>query len=544
MKSNSYWEERSNLRMASYHKNSDETIYKINNAYDRALEDINKDINKIFFKFQSDSGLSISEIKALLNSKIPAKELESIISKINGIEDNELKRSLMAQLNANAYKARITRLEALKESIRINTAKVADIQLKQGELSYINSINDAYYKNIYDIQKGIGLGFDFSPMPIDRIEEILKNNWSGKHYSERVWGNTEVLAKKLEETITSGLMQGKSSKKMTLELEELSQYGKMASERLIRTETTYVTNAAEKESYKECGIDKYVFVATLDLRTSALCREHDKEIYEVSKGVPGENLPPLHPWCRSTTIAYMGDEWYKNFRRRARDPETGKTYTVPGDMKYKEWYDKFVIDKYGEQKAETFQKMIRNKASDRKQYNKYKEVLGKEVPKSFTDFRELKYNDKEAWERLSYKYKLETVYNLDRLKHTENFASKGAIKHILEGEVNKRGKAVGFHMENMPTKRGIIIESTRTNPDKNGIYNAKVKVDGVIKDAKSSFFPVNMIPQQIVNAINQAYSTMSPFRGALMKGNTEFGFDIGMYLDEDSKIITAFPIKI
>jgi SPP1 gp7 family putative phage head morphogenesis protein len=411
MKSNSYWEDRSNLRMASYHKNSDETIYKINNAYDKALDDINRDINKIFFKFQSDSGLSIAETKGLLNSKIPKKELESIRSKINGIEDKELKKSLMAQLNANAYKARITRLEALKESLSINTAKVADVQLKQGELSYINSINDAYYKNIYDIQKGTSLGFDFSPMPVDKVEEVLKNNWSGKHYSERVWGNSQVLAEKLKETITAGLMSGKSSRRMALELAELSEYGKMASERLIRTETTYIANAAELESYKECDINKYVFVATLDLRTSTVCREHDGKIYEVNKGMSGENLPPLHPWCRSTTIAYMGAEWYNNLKRRARDPETGETYTVPGNMKYDEWYKQHVVDKYGEQKAETFQKMIRNKASDRKQYSKYKEILGKDAPKSFTGFRELKYNSIEEWNDLKHNYRIKEIAN-------------------------------------------------------------------------------------------------------------------------------------
>jgi SPP1 gp7 family putative phage head morphogenesis protein len=404
-KSNPYWSDRANLRMASYHRNSDETIYKINNAYDKALEDINSDINKIFFKFQSDSGLSIAETKGLLNSKIPTKELESIRSKINGIEDKELKRALMAQLNANAYKTRITRLEALKESLRINTTKVADIQLKQGELRYIDSINNAYYKNIYDVQKGTSLGFDFSLMPVNDIEEILKNNWSGKHYSERVWGNSQVLAEKLKETITAGLMSGKSSRRMALELAELSEYGKMASERLIRTETTYIANAAELESYKECDINKYVFVATLDLRTSTVCREHDGKIYEVNKGMSGENLPPLHPWCRSTTIAYMGAEWYNNLKRRARDPETGETYTVPGNMKYDEWYKQHVVDKYGEQKAETFQKMIRNKASDRKQYSKYKEILGKDAPKSFTDFRELKYNNSEGWKDLKHNYK-------------------------------------------------------------------------------------------------------------------------------------------
>lgn len=525
--------------MTSYHKDSDETINKINNAYDKALEDINKDINKIFFKFQSDSGLSIAEAKELLNSKIPTKELESIRSKINGIEDKELKRSLMAQINANAYKARMTRLEALKESIYINTKLAADAEIKQSTKLYTDNINKAYYTNLFDIQKGLGIGFNVAQMPLGTIQEILKNNWSGKHYSERVWGNSEVLAQKLEEVITSGLMSGKSSRRMAQELQDMTDYGKFAAERLVRTETTYVTNMAELESYKELGIDKYIFLATLDLRTSPMCREYDGKIIEVSKGVPGCNLPPLHPYCRSTTRAYF--ENMERLQRRARDPDTGKTYIVPGDMKYQEWYNKFVVDKYGEQKTETFQKRINNKASDRKQHSKYKEILGKEVPKSFANFQELKYNDKEAWERLSYKYKLETVYNLDRLKHTENFASKGAIKHILEGEVNKRGKAVGFHMENMPTKKGKIIENTRSEANDNGIYSAKVIIDGVPKMAKSTFFPTNMTPQQIVNAINEAYINKKATSRDEFVGNTSYGFDIGMYFNDKGKITTAYP---
>ena len=393
MKSNQYWKDRANERMAEYHKNSDKTIFKINNAYDKAIEDITNDINKIFYKFATDGDLSEEDARILLNSKIPKKELDEIRAKINFIEDADLKKYLMSQLNADAYKARITRLEALKESIYINTKKAADVELQQSQLGYINNIKESYYRNIYDIQKGTGIVTDFTTLPVNAIEEILKNNWSGKHYSERVWGNSDVLASKLEEVITSGLMRGKNSKKMATELADLSDYGKMAAERLVRTETTYVTNMAELESYKELDIDKYIFVATLDLRTSPMCREMDGKIIEVSKGIPGENLPPLHPWCRSTTRAYFEGMTRK---RRARDPETGKNYIIE-DMDYKEWYQKCVVDKYGEQKAETFQKMIRNKASDRKQFNKFKEVLGKDSPKTLKDFQELKYNDIEEW---------------------------------------------------------------------------------------------------------------------------------------------------
>ena len=174
----------------------------------------------------------------------------------------------------------------------------------------------------------------------------------------------------------------------------------LLAERIIRTETTYISNAAEIESYKECGIDKYVFIATLDLRTSKQCREKDKKIFNVKDAETGVNLPPLHPYCRSTTIAYKDEETLNNLKRRARDPETGKTYILPSNMNYQEWYDKFVVDKYGKDKTEVFEKMIKNKSSDREQLKRFKKVLDNESPKTLKEFQDLKYNNSKEWKDL------------------------------------------------------------------------------------------------------------------------------------------------
>ncbi|BDC01580.1 hypothetical protein CP118TE_12890 [Clostridium perfringens E] len=390
--------------MSSYHKNSDETIFKINKAYDKAIADINSDIKKIFNKYAIEYKLSKTEARQLLNSYIHAKDLKSIRDKIKYIQDEDLKKYLMAQLNYSPYKARITRLEALKESIYINTKLLSQEELKLSTSDYIDNMKDAYYRNIFDIQKGIGLGFTFSEMPTDFIKEVLRNKWSGKNYSQRIWKNSDVLAERLEKVITSGLMSGKSSKRMAKELDDLSNCGKFASERLIRTETTYVTNMAEIESYKECDIDKCVFLATLDLRTSKICREMDGKILIVGKANPGVDLPPLHPFCRSTTIAYLGKETLERFQRRARDPVTGKNYIIK-NMNYNEWYEKFVVNKYGQGKTEVLEKMIKNKASDKKQYAKYKDSLSELLPKNFNDFQKLKYNSPDIWS------KIKDVYN-------------------------------------------------------------------------------------------------------------------------------------
>ena len=85
-----------------------------------------------------------------------------------------------------------------------------------------------------------------------------------------------------------------------------------------------MANAAEMESYKEADIDKYQFLATLDMRTSKVSQKLDLQIFNVKDARPGKNMPPMHPHCRATTIVYFDDDTTADIGRRARDPETGK----------------------------------------------------------------------------------------------------------------------------------------------------------------------------------------------------------------------------
>ena len=43
-------------------------------------------------------------------------------------------------------------------------------------------------------------------------------------------------------------------------------------------------------------------------------------------------------------------------------------------MQKNKWYKQHVVNKCGKDKADELEKMIKNKASDRKRYSKYKEV--------------------------------------------------------------------------------------------------------------------------------------------------------------------------
>ncbi len=141
------------------------------------------------------------------------------------------------------------------------------------------------------------------------------------------------------------------------------------------------------------------------------------------------------------------------------------------------------------------------------------------------------------------------TYSMDdlaNLKHTENFTEKSMI-HIFEGDINKKGRAGGYHYDMVEGTSGNIIEGTKGPALSDaGIYEAKVEVNGTFKKAnggKSTFFPDHMSPQEVVDAINEAYSNKIYQEGSrgVYVGNIKEGIKIRMVLTDDGKIITAYP---
>ena len=57
------------------------------------------------------------------------------------------------------------------------------------------------------------------------------------------------------------------------------------------------------QGYEEYNVERYKFVSVLDMKTSKVCRHLDGKTFPLSQRVQGTNYPPMHPWCRSTTIS-------------------------------------------------------------------------------------------------------------------------------------------------------------------------------------------------------------------------------------------------
>ena len=277
-----------------------------------------------------------------MNTLRDRTSIEELRQRLQSSSQKQEIADLLAELEAPAYQARIQRLQELQTQIDLVMQQVYKQEQAITTAHYIQLAEEAYNRSIFDIQQRTGFGFSFSHIDQKQVDKVLKSKWSGMNYSERVWRNTRAVAQEVKEALLVNLITGRTERETAEMLTKKFAGGSSKARRLIRTESCYLSNQLEMESYKECGIDKYQYLATLDLRTSEICRELDGKVFLVKDQQPGKNCPPMHPWCRSTTIAIIGEKMLEGMKRRARDPVTGKTYLVPASMNYREWYAKYV----------------------------------------------------------------------------------------------------------------------------------------------------------------------------------------------------------
>lgn len=287
-----YWERRSTDLMKSIEHGTEKTIGSLIKAYEQATKNINKEINNIFKNFAKDTGLDKKTLIQLLNKRESEQYYKNLLEVINNdITDENIKKKLIAKYNAPAYSYRISRYQALQNNIDIELKKLANIEQDITKIRYVDTIKEGYYHNIYDIQKGTGLGFSFAQIDNRTINLMLNENWvDGGNYSKRIWNNSEKLGNYLKTQLTSDTLSGKSIQKISKELSEFMNVGLYNATTLIRTEVNHFANESEMLAYEELDINKYRFIATLDNVTCDHCAELDNKVFNVKDRKPRKEL--------------------------------------------------------------------------------------------------------------------------------------------------------------------------------------------------------------------------------------------------------------
>jgi SPP1 gp7 family putative phage head morphogenesis protein len=369
MKNSEYWEQRFTQLNDALFQRSEAAIKDLEKEYRGAAAAIEKDIEIWLHRIAVNNEVSLAEAKRMLK----AGELEefrwTVSEYIAKGEANAVDGRWLKQLENASARVHISRYEAMLLQIRHNLEMLAASQNKSMGGLNAELFTQSYYQAIYEVQKGLGQGSEFGILKPDLVNMVASKPWAldGKNFSNRIWENKEKLINELQGNLTQALIRGDVPDRTIKTISERLNVSKRQAGRLVMTESAYFASEGQKRAYQELDIEKYEIVATLDFKTSDICRELDGKVLDMKDYQPGVTAPPFHPRCRTVTAPYFDD----NYTTRAARGADGKIYYVDGKMTYKEWHEKHVKSN---PQAILAEKMQKNRYADQKQYGKYREA--------------------------------------------------------------------------------------------------------------------------------------------------------------------------
>lgn len=402
MTAEDYWREAALMREQEAHTAAEDALKQMLQLYDDALKDINGELDKIKYNYAKRFGIDEETAERYLARARRGDGMNELAQMLLDAQTDDERRAILDfvhrdGLSTRAYGARTARFDELKNNIKLRMIRLEMAVREAGENIRREAYTDNYIRVIDDIARGLNMGILFSLIDNAALNEVMEKPWHGKRFSERVWDNTERLAKEAQEIAGRYIVSGRSLDKAAAELAEAFEVEKFHATTLIHTEVAHARSMSDMKAYEEIDAEYYRYLASLDELTCPICGSLDGQRFRVSEAVEGDNYPVMHPRCRCTTTADM--DWLK---RSARDPITGKNDRIDGSVTYEQWRanmtdkEKAAFDKT--------QRKYRNKAADKRQHEKYREILGKDVPRSLDKFQELKYNGGSEWAEMKSLY--------------------------------------------------------------------------------------------------------------------------------------------
>lgn len=455
MNNGEYWQKRFELLEQSQHNIGVQCYADIEKQYRQAQKQLEGQIAAWYQRFASNNGVTLAEAKRMLNAKELAELKWDVNQYIQYGQENAINGTWVKQLENASARFHISRLEALKLQTQQSIEVMFGNQLDSIDSTMRNVYKSGYYHTAYEIQKGVGVGWDFSALDDKQISKVINKPWAvdGKNFSERIWGNRQKLVNELNNTLTQNIILGKDPQKAIDEIARKMNTSKTNAGRLVMTEEAFFSSAAQKDCFDELDVEQFEIVATLDSHTSDICRGMDGKHFPMSEWKVGVTAPPFHVHCRSTTVPYFDDEFDAVGERAARDEETGKTYFVPGNMTYKEWEKSFVNggDKSDLKAVNTDDSAIAEYTASRKEYDTQVQRLA-ELEKETDNALDAYMNVMDTPQAAEY----EAVFNK---KFDETESLKQIVKDLKATLSGKEAKAVRQVEKNLAVKSGISIDN-------------------------------------------------------------------------------------
>ena len=341
MRNADYWRGRFSILEDSAHQEAQRTIQDMEELYLDAQRSVQKEIESWYARFAVNNQISLTDARKWLTAGQLEEFHWSVEQYIKIGEQAGLDAAWLKKLENASARFHISRLEAVQTGIQQQLELLYGNQVDSLDALLKKVVGNGYTHTAFEVQKGVGLGWDITGLDQKKLETLLSKPWTtdGRTFRDRCWLNKNDLVGSVSKSLTQGLLRGDSPAKITTAIQKQFGVHRYKAGRLVNTETTYFNAVATKECYKDLDVEMVEIIETLDSHTCSICGGLDGKVIPISQYEPGVTVPPFHPNCRGTTAPAIDPKYAGE--RAARNAD-GDVYYVPANMKYADWVQTFV----------------------------------------------------------------------------------------------------------------------------------------------------------------------------------------------------------
>lgn len=348
MDSKTYWKQREEENLKKNLKTEEEYIKAVHGCYDYMMDQIQKEINGFYAKYAKAEKITLAEAK----KRVSKLDIEAYARKAKKyVKDKDFSDEANAEMRLYNATMKINRLELLKANIGLElVAGFDELQKYYEEVLTERTLEE------FERQAGI-LGK--TVLNNEKAAHAVVNaSFANAKFSDRIWMYQDMMKAELSKLLQEGLIQGRNPRQLAKHLTKLFGVSKSNAERLMRTELARVQTEAQKQSFDRNGYTQYEFIALGS--ACDVCRALDGKHFDVDKMMPGENAPPMHPHCRCSVCAYMGEKEFEHWLSGKESVvKSGRNDTIKSGARITN-----PESKEGRAFAENFYPQIRKRATD------------------------------------------------------------------------------------------------------------------------------------------------------------------------------------
>lgn len=316
---------------------------------DIIIRRMEKNVNDWYQRYADENGISLADARKELN----ARELKAFKMTLEEYRRQAEQEGLSDEYKQMLKQASIRKRLDREQELYINTVHELERWAKTQDTDISDLLNKVYestnYHTAHLTQTMKGEYGKYGQVDPNTVQRIIHSPWApdGKDFSERIWDNRKKLAKTMQSEFTQAMIIGQGTADISKTIVKNMNTSYSNANRLVETELARVHSQAFMDCMAELDVDAVEILATLDSKTSPICRRMDGKIVQRKDAKPGITIPPFHCHCRSTTVPYLGDDLADiagSGTRAARDPKTGKTVFVEGELDYGEWKKRYISE--------------------------------------------------------------------------------------------------------------------------------------------------------------------------------------------------------